>query len=211
MWPWLIGGGALLAAVAALLNAQKRASGGVSVATTPSRTPVVPSGDVIITNGIASAANGSTYTFTDEDKLWLGRAVLGEAGESQQGGAAVCWAMITNYLTSGPRGGTRFHLFPTFWRLLRAYCQPINPAWMDPAGAKCRRQPAACTARHIARRQDMSTRPWDRLPSSVRVLVESFLAGTLPNPVPGATGWNMRRWAPDNIEVDGNFFGRERR
>lgn len=224
LWAWLVGGaagvGALLAARAAL--AAKR-TGGTTMATTNGPgggavPPPIPGGSapagrdpvsgVSISNGVATGPNGVTYTFTDEDKLWLGRAVKGESGTHAQGGAAVCWSMINNYLTTGPRGGPRFTALPTFTALLRAYCQPINPAWLDPNGAKCRRMPQACTPALIQRRREHMAMPWESLPGAVRQIVENFLAGNLASPVPGSTDWASTDWAPGVVNIGGNRFGR---
>jgi hypothetical protein len=166
---------------------------------------------VTIQNRVMRGPTGATYTLTDDDLLWLGRAIYGEAGTRQRGGAAVAWAMAQNYMMTGPGGGPRFAALPTFTALLRAYCQPINPAWMDPNGPKCQRNPAACTERHLARRRSISGMSWESLPQSVRNIVQAFAEGTLPNEVPGLTDWATPRWAADNVEIDGNFFGAKQR
>jgi hypothetical protein len=158
-----------------------------------------------------SGPTGATYTLTDDDLLWLARAIKGEAEESVRGGSAVAWAMAQNYMTTGPGGGPRFAALPTFAALLRAYCQPINPAWMDPNGAKCRQRPQACTARHLSRRRRISSMPWDAFSQSIKNIVQQFAAGTLPNEIPGLTDWATPRWGADNVEIDGNFFGAKQR
>jgi hypothetical protein len=202
----------LLAAgvVAKILQGQRRRSTPVNTPRTPAGSGT-PTGQSLVTirNRVMTGPTGATYTLTDDDLLWLGRAIKGEADESVRGGTAVAWAMAQNYMTTGPGGGPRFAALPTFTRLLRAYCQPINPAWMDPNGAKCRARPQACTIQHLNRRRSISSMSWDSLSASIRDIVTRFAAGTLPNPIPDLTDWATPRWGADNVEIDGNFFGRK--
>jgi hypothetical protein len=92
------------------------------------------------------------YKLTDDDVLWLARAMVGEAGEgiNEQEAAALfhCWM-------------DRLHLVNARWsqegwslrQLIQAHSQPVNPLWIDPDGSKCRQHPQYCTAAHIARRK----------------------------------------------------------
>jgi hypothetical protein len=203
---------ALLAigAAAKLIQSRRRTPvTGTPAAGTPAGGSQPTAGTVTIRNRVVTGPTGATYTLTDDDLLWLARAVKGEAGTSARGGAAVAWAMAQNYMTTGPGSGPRFAALPTFTALLRGYCQPINPIWADVNAAGCRRNPAACTPNLIARRRAIATMPWSAIPQSIRDLVTSFATGTLPNPIPGLTDWATPRWGADNIEIDGNFFGRK--
>jgi hypothetical protein len=159
---------------------------------------------VTIANRVMRGPTGATYTLTDDDLLWLARAVNGETGTKARGGAAVVWALAQNFLLVGRRPPR----MTPFSRLIRNYCQPVNAAWADPNGAKCRRSPSACTPDKIRRRALITNMAWDAIPASIRTLVTNFAAGTVPNPIPGLTDWATPRWGADNIEIDGNFFGR---
>jgi len=159
---------------------------------------------VTIQNRVMRGPTGATYTLTDDDLLWLGRAIYGEAGTKARGGAAVAWALAQNFLLVGRRPPR----VATFTALIRSYCQPVNPIWADPNGAKCRAHPDACTPAKIARRAQMANMPWNSIPASVRDIVTRFAAGTLPNEVLGLVDWATPRWRADNVEIDGNFFGR---
>lgn len=159
---------------------------------------------VTIQNRVMRGPTGATYTLTDDDLLWLARAINGEAGTKARGGAAVAWALAQNFMLVGRRPPR----VSTFTALIRSYCQPVNPIWADPNGAKCQRNPAACTPAKIARRAQITNMSWGRIPASVRDIVTRFASGALPNEVPGLVDWATPRWAPDNVEIDGNFFGR---
>lgn len=159
---------------------------------------------VTISNRVMRGPTGATYTLTDDDLLWLGRAIYGEAGTKARGGAAVAWALAQNFMLVSRRPPR----FSTFKQLILNYCQPVNPAWADPNGVKCRRRPDMCTPQKIARRAQITNMPWASIPVSVRDIVQRFAAGTLPNEVPGMVDWATPRWRADNIEIDGNFFGR---
>jgi hypothetical protein len=160
---------------------QGRRRGGAPMPGTGTGTPPSGQSPVTISNRVMRGPTGATYTLTDDDLLWLARAIKGEAESSVPGGTAVAWALAQNFLLVGrrPPRMTPFSL------LIRRYCQPVNPAWADPNGAK-----------------------WSAIPASIRDIVQRFAAGTLPNPIPGMTDWATPRWRADNVEIDGNFFGR---
>jgi hypothetical protein len=104
--------------------------------------------------------------------------------------------------------GGRRPAFPTFARLLRAYCQPINPAWASHDTEKCQANPEQCTERHLARRRQITNATWAEIPVSVQRIVESLANGTLENPVPGMVDWAAgRRWRGARVNIGGNWFG----
>ena len=165
---------------------------------------------VTVTNRVLYGPGGFSYQLTNDDLLWLARAVWGEADVNTRGGAAVIWAMAQYHaLVIG--AGNRRPAFSTLLGLLRAYCQPINPRWASPEAAGCVSRPAACTQRHLDRRARITNASWEQIPRSVRDLVVRFAAGQLDNPVPGAVDWADEDWSSRSsiplINIEGNYFG----
>jgi hypothetical protein len=177
----------------------------------------VTRGRTYTVNGVLHGPEDKTYRLTDNDLLWLARALVGEVGASgwsdrdkQRGGAAVIWALAQNFmLVIG--AGNRRPRFSTFTNIVRAYCQPVNPAWMDPNGAKCQSHPDACTPARLNRRRQISSMSWNSIPPEVRDLVTQFKQGSLDNPVIGMTDWHARTWNGALVEIAGNHFGVGRR
>jgi hypothetical protein len=150
--------------------------------------------NVFIQNGVIHGPGGFRYRLTDQDLLWLARAIWGEADTHRENGAGVAWAMAQYYATVLNRRGGR-PAFSTFTALLRAYCQPINPKWASRDASGCRRRPDHCTERHLAKRRRVTGASWSEIPSQVRQLVREFAAGQLPNPVPRMTDWAAHDWS----------------
>lgn len=182
-------------------------------AATYAATRSLPRSSVYIRNRTIYGPGGFQYYLTDDDLLWLARAVWGESGEHERDGAAVAWAMAQNHALLVGRSRPRFS---TFGALLRAYCQPINPRFATPTSSGCIERPSHCTERLLARRRMITNAPWSRIPQSVRDLVASFSRGTLENPVPGMTDWAAMNWQSRSqvplIRIR-NYFGvgRDRR
>jgi len=198
---WIIGVTAALSATAIALVA---------------RAALKAKGNVYVRNRTIYGPGGFRYRLTNSDLLWLARAVWGEAGTQTTGGAAVIWAMAQYHATVMKRDGTR-PAFSSLEALLRAYCQPINPMWASLDASGCQRRPSHCTERQLARRRQITNASWDQIPASVRSLVQRFAAGTLSNPVPGATDWGAFDWQARSqtriVNIRGNRFGvgRDRR
>lgn len=130
--------------------------------------------------------NGRHYRMTNTDRLWMGRMVIGEAGESgwdspskRRAGAAVLWSVATRHMTK-----PAFRDW-SFTKTMRAFSQPINPIWANPVATGCLRSPGACTPSRLRRRFTITRTPWYRLPTGVRQLVDEFFRGQLQNPIPG--------------------------
>ena len=171
---------------------------------TPEKAPPSP---VYVSGGAIVGPRNLVYHLTPDDLLWLGRAIVGEAGDgaSRRASAAVAWALAQNFaLVPSSLGGTP--RFSTFAALVRAYCQPVNPSWAVAGEGKCLEIPAACTPAHIARRARVTARSWDQL-GAVRGYVQDFAAGRLENPVPGMVDWLAGPWAGGQVNVEGNVFG----
>ncbi len=163
-------------------------------------------GRVSITGGTLRGPEGLSYFITPTDRLWLKRMVVGEAGDSpsQRSAAAALWGMANYHmLVIGPRGARP--KFSTLTGLLRAYSQPINPIWDSPSDAKCQAYPGSCTPAHIARRARVTSQT--SFSSAVESAVSGFLAGRLPNPVPGLVDWRAGNWSGCQVNIEGNCFG----
>jgi hypothetical protein len=134
--------------------------------------------------------NGNRYRMTNTDRLWMGRMVIGEAGESgwddpaqaqskRREGAAVLWSVATRHMTKPSFRGW------SFTRTMRAFSQPINPIWASPLAEGCLRSPSACTPTRLERRFRITRAPWYSLPAGARQLVDEFFRGQVENPIPG--------------------------
>lgn len=201
---WIIGTAAALAAtgIAFAVRAATRAGRDAGVR---------------IRNRVIYGPGGFVYHITDEDILWLARAIWGESGpRGGRPGAAVAWAMAQYHALVLSRQGDR-PKFSTLTNLLRAYCQPINPIWASMSGRGCQRRPDHCTERHLRRRRQITNASWEQIPAPVRELVMRFVQGDVRNPVPGATDWAAYDWQRRSkvplINISGNKFGigRDRR
>jgi hypothetical protein len=147
--------------------------------------------------------NGRRYRFTAADRLWMGRMVIGEAGEGgwdspeqieerKRAGAAVLWSVATRHMTKPAFSGW------SFTRTMRAFSQPINPIWATPTSCSngrgcCGSVTGACSPSRIRRRFEIRNKPWLALPAEVRGLVDAFVAGRVPNPIPGYNNFAARR------------------
>lgn len=168
-------------------------------------TVTVSTGRVTVANRVITGPTGQ-YTLTDDDLLWLARAVKGEAESNIAGGTAVCWALAQNFMLVGRRPPR----MTPFSRLVRNYCQPVNPKWDDPNGAACQRNPQACTPDKIARRRRLTTMPWANIDRPITDLVTRWAAGQVPNTVPGMTDWaaaSSGTWPGAQVNIGGNLFG----
>lgn len=166
-----------------------------------------PKSRVRVEAGVLIGPGDVRYRLTSEDRLWLGRAVLGETGGADRtAAAAVLWALAQNFMLVIGSGGARPR-FASMTAMARAYCQPINPAWSVAGEGHCLDRPEACTEAKLSRRARVQSTSWSALPEATRSAVEAFFAGTLPNPVPGATDWSGAFWAGATRQVGGNWFG----
>jgi len=136
---------------------------------------------------------GHAYSFTPEDRLWMGRMVIGEVGETgwessskDQAAAAVLWSVATRHMSN-----PSFRQAGSYKRTMRAFSQPINPIWESHQACStegrgcCGSTSGMCSPARIARRRAIRTKSWSALPERVRYLVDRFVRGQLENPVPG--------------------------
>lgn len=122
---------------------------------------------------------GRRWSFHDDDKIWMGRMILGECGEDAIGGDAVLWSVASRWVTKP------VFQDKTFTQVIRAFSQPVNPLWADPNSGRCLERPAACSDAAIRRRQAITNTSWAALPSNIRQLVQDFVGGRTRNPISG--------------------------
>jgi len=120
--------------------------------------------------------NSKSYTLTDDDVLWLAKALAGEGGYGKHLGraeaSALAWTMFLRFF----RWGNKWRSFKS---LIRKFSQPTNPAWLNPNGAKCKANPDHCTPARIARRKEIQGWTWDQIPMSARMYATMFAEGGL--------------------------------
>jgi len=130
---------------------------------------------------------GRSYELTDGDVLWAARMTAFEGGGDK---AAVLWTMTQRFALGH---------WPTFTALIRAYSQPINPAWSQ--GGPCCCGPGTCprgrdycgtehcTEAKFRRRALAKSISWEGLergyPSAAAV-TKAWAQAKVPNPVPRA-------------------------
>lgn len=108
------------------------------------------------------------------DALWLARSIV---GESQRDALAVGSTLLRRwcFVNDQRKNAGSSLLWPTFTDLVRAYSQPVNPAWADRG-----------TEQQIARRARITGLSWAEIPESVRTVVLGLLGGRVPLSKPGA-------------------------
>lgn len=131
---------------------------------------------------------------TEEDILWLMRAVVGEGGEP----ATVIWALASRwaFLRLWRRtinGRPAAEVYPTFTSFIRAYSQPVSPRWLAD-GDKCRgRRSGACSPARVRRREALQSMPMENIPYDKALPVVRFFQGRLPNEYPSVTDFHAAR------------------
>jgi hypothetical protein len=142
--------------------------------------------------GEIATRDGWSYTLTPEDRLWAARMIYGEGGDPK----AVLWTMASRLALV--RGGS-------FTRLLRAYSQPINPCWYRGTTATCSSGGAGCgpgshydvdapcvsgvvnpCCRELLDRRAHILAMTEADLAPQLALVDRWMAGQSPNPVPRA-------------------------
>jgi len=174
--------------------------------------------------------NDFEYTVTADDRLWMGRMLIGETGESgwdsrdpaeqeakRQAGVAVLYSVAERF-ASNP--SLRSNTGNTFTGVMRAFSQPINPIWSSLSACSngrgcCGSEGTMCTPAHLSRRQRIQSKSWNALPEGVRSLVDDFIAGRVTNPIPGyndfAAATHISQSALNSsvvtpINIGGNMF-----
>jgi hypothetical protein len=171
--------------------------------------PVRPSTQRVTVRNSTIYGPGASIPITDADALWLGRAITGEVSprRDQRARAAVAWALAQNLMLVGRRSASSPPRYGDFTRMVRKYCQPVNPDWASLDAPGCRRSPRNCGRRQIERRAVYRNLTWEELTPDVRQVVEQFRAGTLANPVPGLVDWHASSYDGSVERIGGNHFG----
>lgn len=160
------------------------------------------------------------FEIDDETYLWLCRMVVGEGGTQCSPAAmrTMFYALANRYLLHPGR-----KKWASFLTMLRAFSQPINPAWYK-NGSKARAYIAkygktgACASARFRRREMISTMPLEKIPVEIRAEVQDFREGRLRIPSeifsvldkPLLSNWGsykgVERRYPGGINIDGNYF-----
>jgi hypothetical protein len=149
------------------------------------------------------------YEFTNQDIETLARALWGECGENAPYDhyAAVAWAMMQRWLRWP--GGKGVERWPTFSQFMRAFSQPINPAWAR-GGAKAKANPEYATEAMLQRREKITNTPWQGIPGPPKLAAILFNNGQLANPVPDAIDFAaqslVRKKGLEGETIGGNTF-----
>jgi len=163
-------------------------------------------GKVTVKDGVAYAPS-VMYRFNQDDLTWLARAIHGEAGTNAEGGAAVAWTALNNFMLVIGNAGRRPR-FPAFWECIRAYSSVLSPRWATLDAPGCREHPENCTQSQLRRRREITAMSWDRIPTAIRELVLRFSRGELKNPVGNAVDWASFGFDGAERRIAGNYFGK---
>lgn len=129
---------------------------------------------------------GWSYQITDEDVLWAARMVEGEGGDPGKDPAAVLWAMTQLLSPAAQQEKYGRVAFASFADLIRAYSQPINPAWDAASDPKCQEHPSRCSPEALRRRERFQTMRFGQTRPTTQAAVLRWAHGLLRNPVPRA-------------------------
>jgi hypothetical protein len=153
-----------------------------------------------------------TYALTDDDKLWLGRAIFGEGWATAEERAAISWALMYRFMLRPADKNTK-----SFTSLIRGFSQPVNPKWQDD-GEICSDpkpyQESGCTPAKDARRDKILAMSWDDLPKAIREDVTKFAEGQLfpPDSIISSVHPHISDWASyKNVEKacpNGQWIGK---
>lgn len=140
--------------------------------------------------GQITTSTGWSYPITDEDLLWLARAVKYEGDPTTY--AATAWTLAQRYALVRST-------YPTFAALIRAYAQPINPLWSR-TGSKCGPGGShvgtdSCSDRALDIRDRAVNDP---VPEQL-AWARRWAAGEIPNPVPKAVHYAVPRLVEQKI------------
>lgn len=120
--------------------------------------------------------------------LWAARMVEGEGGDPSRDPAAILWTMAQLLSPTAQREKYGRVTFDSYSSLIRAYSQPINPAWAS-GGSKCTGAYAgseACSPARLAARARLSQMPFSATRVTTQAAVLRWAHGLLSNPVPRA-------------------------
>jgi hypothetical protein len=164
-----------------------------------------------------------SYRMTDEDILWLARALAGEGGEkttSRDIHAAIAWGMMNRLLLKrGFAEGSKSYSWMAQW-----FNQSLSPKWLRDgeacAKADAKTKELYCTEAKFQRREKMRSRTFADLNPAIVQSAQDFAAGNLlpPDVVLALEKWRISDWAaasrpdhpdqrwPHGINVGNNWF-----
>lgn len=125
---------------------------------------------------------GHSYQITDEDVLWMARAVAGEGGDARDH-LAIPWTYAQRFALLYPR-------FTSLATLIRNHSQPVNPRWArggefcGPGGRYVGDE--RCSEARLAARDRAAARTLADIPTAIRYIVTQWAKGWTSNPVPRA-------------------------
>lgn len=142
-----------------------------------------------------------TYKLSDSDIVWLAKALWREGAPR----AAVGYTLLQRFAALYPKYGT-------LTKFIRAYCQPLNPAWF-PNGQRSKRKVARLkkAGRHIEASKEIdrakkrivySQTTWEEIPQQYRDFTERLLMGAVTNPVPTAIHFCMSQAQPGSTHKE---------
>lgn len=127
---------------------------------------------------VAWEHKGRTFEASDDDLLWLGRAVDGEVVPGDAVDAHACASVLVRRWVlrgSGSLAAT-----------VRGFSQPVNPRWAR-GGDLAEANPSRATERMLRDREVATTKRWDELRTETRAAVERVVRGDLGAPT--AINW----------------------
>lgn len=144
------------------------------------------------------------YTLTEEDIEWLARSLWGESTNgSDRAHAAVAWTMFRRYMNIKFAWLT---MTSTFAGFIRAFSQPVNPAWLL-GGSKCPdNSPQGCEKERTDRRVRIQNDP---IPEKYLDFARKFADGEIEDSLP-VPCYNFRACdgaaKKGSINLEGNCF-----
>ena len=142
--------------------------------------------------GYVKYSNGDSKRITPGSVLWLAKMIDAETwGKPTENDArSMLWALVQ-------RTAIRKFRKWSWVKMIQAYSQPINPRWTS-SGDKCSQFykssfggtiPERCSVRRVNRRSENIGKKWEDVHPVARRVVLEFIAGQIPNHIPGAVGW----------------------
>jgi hypothetical protein len=149
------------------------------------------------------------------DLIWLARMCVGEGGMkcTRKKASAMMWSLMNRYFLHPGRKH-----WQSFFYLMRAFSQPINPRWAE-GGDLARRYAGTkyATPARLKRREYISTLSQHDIPHTIRSAVHDFSRGELfpPDELAGTYMTRISNWAshkflnekyPWGVNISGDWF-----
>lgn len=136
---------------------------------------------------IVTSDGSFSYQVTEEDLVWMARSIV---CESKADRAYIAWCYAQRFVMM--RG-----TFSTLTGMIRAFSQPVNPAWMAGGtycgpGGRYASSEQYCGPSHLAARVRCSSTPWSSIAPEVRSYLLSWAACEEPNVAPKVVDFRAR-------------------